>query len=171
MRICLLFAFLFVSTETAALVAETAKAAESVKAELGKESAWTGEAVPLVLTLYSVGPFSGTAAFDLPEIPQTVFTRSGRPIVGSEAIGDETYLTQRHEFKVYTQRTGRIVIPPFRVRYASKKTFTSESEPRQEITGELVFESKRPPGTESMGLVISAADLVMKQSWNPEPGA
>ena len=34
---------------------------EPVRAEIGKETAWTGEAVPLIITLYSPGPFSGTA--------------------------------------------------------------------------------------------------------------
>ena len=51
-------------------------AAEIVRAEIGKETAWTGEAVPLIVTLYSPGPFSGTASFDLPRLPRTVIRES-----------------------------------------------------------------------------------------------
>lgn len=142
-------------------------AAETVRAKVGKETAWTGEAVPIIITLYSPGPFSGTAAFDLPELPQTVFVKTGTPLVGSEEIDDESYITQRHEFALYTQRSGKIVIPAFRVRFAGKKTFTSDAEPMEGITSELQFESKRPPGTESMGVVISATAMKIEQSWNP----
>ena len=34
-------------------------------------------------------------------------------------------------------------------------------------TAELQFESKRPPGTESMGVVISATAMTIQQNWNP----
>ena len=59
-------------------------AAEIVRAEIGKEAAWTGEAVPLIVTLYSPGPFSGTASFDLPKLPRTAFVKAGNPVVGSQ---------------------------------------------------------------------------------------
>lgn len=105
-------------------------AAEVVRAELGEDTAWTGEAVPLLVTLYSPGPFSGTPAFDLPELPLTVFVKSGNPLVGTEQVDGESYFTQRHEFALYTQCVGEIVVPAFRVRFAGKKTFTSAPEPR-----------------------------------------
>jgi hypothetical protein len=126
-----------------------------------------GQAVPLIVTLYSPGPFSGTAAFDLPELSQTVFVKSGSPQVGSEEVDEESYLTQRHEFRLYTQRSGEIVIPAFRVRFSGKKTFTSDPEPMAGTTPELRFTSKRPPGTESMGIVVSATAMEIQQTWNP----
>ena len=144
-------------------------AAHPVRAELGKETAWTGETVPLIVTLYSPGPFSGTAAFDLPELAQTVFVKRGNPLVGSEEVDGESYMTQRHEFAVYTQRSGETVIPAFRVRYSGKKTFTSDPEPMEGATPELRFESKRPPGTEAMGVVVSATAMKVQQTWNPLP--
>ena len=82
-------------------------AAEVVRAKLGKDTAWTGEAVPLIVTLYSPGPFSGTASFELPELPRTTFVRAGNPLVGSEQIDDESYFTQRHEFTIYTPACRR----------------------------------------------------------------
>ena len=151
------------------LIASTSLAVEPVNAKLAKESAWTGEAVPLMITLYSPGPFSGTASFDFPDLPLTAIIRGGSPVVGSESIDDETYFTQRHELTIYTQRGGDIIIPAFRVRFSGKKTFTSDPEPTEGTTPELRFESKRPPGTESMGLVICATTMQAQQTWNPEP--
>ena len=139
-----------------------------VRAELGKDTAWTGEPVPLVITLYSPGPFSGTASFDWPELPAVAFVQAGNPLVGSERIGSESYFTQRHEFAIYTQRTGAMVIPAFRVRFAGKQTFTSAAEPMEGFTPELRFRSVRPPGTESLGVVVAARQMEVSQTWQPD---
>lgn len=139
----------------------------TVRAELGSGQNWVGQGVPLVVTLYSPGPFSGTPAFDLPEIPRTVIVKTGNPVVGNEDVGEDSYFTQRHEFRVYTQQTGEVMIPSFSVRYSGKKTFTSDPVPMSGETTELKFQSQRPPGTETMGLVISVASLEVKQTWNP----
>jgi hypothetical protein len=143
-------------------------AAEVVRAELGEDTAWTGEAVPLLVTLYSPGPFSGTPAFDLPELPLTVFVKSGNPLVGTEQVDGESYFTQRHEFALYTQCVGEIVVPAFRVRFAGKKTFTSAPEPVRGLTAELRFRSKRPPGTDNLGVVVAVQDMEATQSWKPQ---
>ena len=45
--------WLFVPTQAAA--------APAVQAILGRQEAWTGQGVPLVVTLYSPGPFSGSS--------------------------------------------------------------------------------------------------------------
>ena len=142
---------------------------EPVRAELEKQTAWTGEAVPLIVKLYSPGPFSGTASFELPDLPRTAFVKSGSPVVGSEEVDGESYITQRHQLTVYTQRDGEIIIPPFRVRFAGKQSFTGDAEPMGGLTQELRFQSKRPPGSDSMGLVISATEMEIQQTWNPQP--
>ena len=145
----------------------TAGGFEVVKAEIDNKEAWIGEGVRLVVTLYSPGPFSGTASFEFPSLPKTTIVKSGNPIVGSEEIDDESYFTQRHGFIVYTQQAGDIVLPAFRVRFAGRKSFTSDPEEMEGVTSELRFQSKRPPRTESMGLVISVEDLSVRQKWNP----
>ena len=144
-----------------------AHATEPVRASIGKETAWTGEAVPLTVTLYSPGPFSGTATFDLPELPRTVILKVGSPVVGSEEVDGESLFTQRHEFRVYTQQTGQFVVPSFPVRFQGKKSFVAQPEPMQGRTTDLEFESKRPPGTEKLGMVIASSTLECEQSWNP----
>ncbi|HIE98203.1 MAG: hypothetical protein ABGZ53_25040 [Fuerstiella sp.] len=120
-------------------------AAEPVSATIEKESAWTGEAVSLFITLYSPGPFSGTPSFDLPELSRTTIIRTGSPVVGSETLDEETWFTQRHELKLYTQRSGPIEILSFRVQFSGKKTFTSDPEPMEGSTPILRFQSNRPP--------------------------
>ncbi len=142
-------------------------AADVVSAELGKDTAWTGEGVPLIVTLYSPGPFSGTASFELPELPKTTFVRAGNPLVGSERINDVSYFTQRHEFTVYTQRAGEIVIPAFLVRFAGKTSFTSAAQPMEGLTQELRFRSTRPPDTEHLGMVVAAKNMEVGQTWQP----
>ena len=150
------------------LLPTLSSAFEPVRAEIGKETAWTGEAIPLIITLYSPGPFSGTAAFDLPELPRTAFVKTGSPLVGSEEVDDESYLTQRHEFTLFTQRSGEIIIPTFRVRFSGKKTFTSDPEPMEGFTPELRFQSRRPPGTEKLGEVVTATEMKVTQTWKPD---
>jgi len=150
------------------LPASLLTAQEPVRAELGKESVWMGQAVPLLVTLYSPGPFSGTAAFELPKIPRTIVMKAGTPLVGNEDIDGVSYFTQRHEFTIYTQQTGEVVVPAFRIRFSGKKTFTSAPEAMEGVTPELRFESRRPPGTERFGALVSAAELAATQSWNPE---
>ena len=141
---------------------------DRVRAQLGQDTAWTGEAVSLIITLYSSGPFSGTAAFDLPELPALAFVRAGNPLVGSESIDGNTYLTQRHEFAIYTQRAGDVVVPAFRVRFAGKRTFTSPAEPMAGFTPALRFRSVRPPGTKQLGVVVTAGSMKASQTWQPD---
>ena len=143
-------------------------AVDPVRAELGVKAAWTGQAVPLIVTLYSPGPFRGTAAFDFPQLARTNFVVQGRPIVGSESLDGESYITQRHELTVFTQDIGTVVIPAFRVRFAGASSFTSEAQPKEGMTTELKFESKRPPGTLGMPVVVCATSMEVVQTWQPE---
>jgi hypothetical protein len=142
-------------------------AAEIVRAEIGKEAAWTGEAVPLIVTLYSPGPFSGTASFDLPRLPRTAFVKAGNPVVASQDVGGQSYFTQRHEFTIFTQNAGGVIVPGFPVRFAGKASFLSDPEPMEGVTPELHFQSKRPPGTDNMGVVVAVTRMEVTQIWNP----
>lgn len=142
-------------------------AAEVVKAELQQKSAWTGQPVLMIVTLYSPGPFSGTASFSLPELPRTAILKESSPVVGSETIDGESWFTQRHELTIFTQQVGEIVLPPFEIRFSGKKTFTSDAEPMEGKTPELRFQSKRPPGTEQMNFVVAAEEIQFSQQWLP----
>ncbi len=150
------------------LAPSSGHAADVVRAAIERETAWIGEPVTIAITLYSPAPFSGVASFDLPELPQTVILRTGSPVVGSETIDDETMFTQRHELSLLTQRAGEIVIPSFRVQFASQQTFSSDPVPMKGETAELRFQSKRPPGTQADQIVIATNDLKVTQAWSPD---
>lgn len=151
-----------------AALAVPASAMEPVAAVLEQKEVWAGEPVLIVVTLYSPGPFSGTASFDLPELPSTAILRSGRPLVGSETIDGETWLTQRHELRVVTQQTGDITIPAFLIRFEGKPDYTSPPEPIQGQTPTLGFRSRRPPGVPSNEPVLAATQLRVRQTWTPD---
>lgn len=143
---------------------------KSVTAELREKSAWTGEGVTLTIKLSSPGPFSGTAAFDLPNVARTAFLKVGNPVVGSEDVGGKSYYTQIHQFSVYSQQSGKVVIPSFLVRFSGKKEITSEAESMDGKTEELSYESKRPPGTEGVGIIVTTKEMKVSQTWDPAEG-
>jgi hypothetical protein len=155
----------------ACIAPASAWAAGIVRGELDQASAWTGEGVPLVITLYSRGPFASAPVFDLPRLPRSAIVKAGNPLVGSEDVDGESYFTQRHEFMVYTQSTGEIVLPPIRVRFEAKDSLEGEEHPVEGRTPELHFTSRRPPGTEALGAVVATTDMEILQEWTPaEPG-
>jgi hypothetical protein len=149
-------------------LAPVSAVAEVVRAEIGKETAWTGEAVPLFVTLYSPGPFSGSASFDLPQLSRTVIVKAGNPVVGNQTVDGQSYFYQRHEFTIFTQNAGDIGVPGFRVRFAGKQSFVSAPETIEGITPAVRFQSKRPPGTANMGIVVAATRMDVTQTWNPQ---
>lgn len=153
------------------LAPASAGAVDSVRAQLGQASAWTGEGVPLVITLYSRGPFASAPVFDLPQLPRSAIVRTGSPLVGSEDVEGESYFTQRHEFVVYTQSTGEIVLPPIHVRFEAKPSLEGADQSVEGRTAELRFTSRRPPGTEALGAVVATSGMEIVQEWTPaEPG-
>ena len=138
-----------------------------LSATLEQDTAWVGQPVQITIVLYSPGPFSGTAAFDLPDMPQTAILREGNPVVGSESLDGETFFTQRHELKIYTQRAGKIEIPSFRVRYAGKESFVGPAIAMEASTERLSFNSVRPPGTAAGTIVVSADSMKVSETWQP----
>ena len=139
------------------------KSNETIPAKLGTETAWVGEGVPLLIILWAKGPFSGTASFDLPETDQTFFIKEGSPSVDTETRDGETWLTQSHAFRIYTQKSGPIAIPPIHVRFEAKKNYVSIPEPHAGSTKPLSFHSRRPPGTE--GMLVSVEKMTVEQRW------
>jgi hypothetical protein len=141
--------------------------AQPLEATLTPSTAWTGQALNLNITLTSPGPFSGTAAFDLPEIPGLYFVKTGSPTVGSKEIDGQSLFTQDHAFFVFSQRDGELTIPPFQVRYEGKPSFTADPEPFQGTTPELTFTTNRPPGMSPSEIVVVTPSLDVTQSWSP----
>ena len=93
--------------------------------------------------------------------------KAGNPVVGSQDVDGQSYFTQRHEFTIFTQNAGDIVVPGFRVRFAGKTSFLSDPEAMEGVTPELRFQSKRPPGTDNLGVVVAVTNMEVTQTWNP----
>ena len=156
-----------VITVIQALLVAQVRGDEPAKIELDKDSAWVGEPVGLSITLFSVGPFDGTAGFEFPELPQTVIQKVGSPVVGSQQVGQETLLTQRHKFQVVTRQSGSITIPAVSVRYRAKPSYDSPAQEFRQTTAPVTFESKVPPGSEGLGFVAAANSMQIEERWSP----
>ena len=132
---------------------------------------WVGGRVPIVVELLSPGFFTGSPAFDLPRVPGAILIKPDeRPVLGTETIDGASYTVQRHELAVYAQRAGRIEIPPFPVRFATREGSAAPVPCRRE-TPSVSFEARLPPGAEGLNTLISARELEVTESWEPEPGA
>jgi hypothetical protein len=145
-------------------------AAEILRAKVQLGEVWLGQRVPVVIELLSPTIFSGVPTFDWPEIAGMTVIEAGHPIVSSETIEGQPFNVQRHEFAVFTQAAGEVVIPPFAVRFARRDETGGGSVEVKGQTPELRFRAKRPPGSERLGYVITTDDFTVEESWNPQPG-
>lgn len=137
-----------------------------------KGDIWVGQRVAVEVELLSPGFFSGSAAFDLPRVPGVIVCPpEDRPVLGSETIGAVRYTVQRHELAVFAQRAGRVEIPPYAVRFASRQEGSSAPVEQSVRTDAVTFEAQLPPGAEGLSPLISSLDLQAVETWQPEPGS
>jgi hypothetical protein len=94
----------------------------------------------------------------------------GRPLIGNEEVGGDTYTTQTHELAVYPQRAGAIRLPPIGVRFASDGGIGKPPVPRQGATKEMTLTARMPPGAEGLSTVITTPKLTVREAWKPEAG-
>lgn len=136
------------------------------------DAIWVGQKVTVVVELLAPGVFSSAVTFDLPD-PQGVLLLPpvGRPILSSETIDGTSYTLQRHELSAYPMRSGEQSVPAFSVRFDFKGDPSDTNEIAATLkTNSMPFTVKMPPGAENLGLVISARDLKIEETWKPEPG-
>lgn len=137
-----------------------------------RDAIWVGQKVTVVVELLAPGYFSSAVTFDLPD-PQGVLLLPpvGRPILSSETIDGTSYTVQRHALSAYPMRAGEQSVPAFSVRFEFKREAPDTNEvPATLKTTSMPFTVKMPPGAENLGLVISARDLKVEETWKPEPG-
>lgn len=134
-------------------------------------SFWVGQRVPLFVELRAKGSFAGTASFDLPAIPGAIVIKIGNPVVSSETVGETTWFVQTHEFAFFAQREGEWNVPEFPVRFSHRQGFVGDPIGEQETVPQFTLKLKRPPGTESVGFLITTSALELQESWEPEPDA
>jgi hypothetical protein len=167
------FRFLPRLAAVAFLVATTAQAQEpKIRTSLATQGEiWIGQRATLVVELLAPGYFSGAPSFELPDpsgillIPPT-----GSPILSTEEIDGVSYTVQRHELSVFSRRAGDQTIPPFAVHFQFKRQpLDKESVPATVKTTAVHFTTKAPPGAENLAGIISARNLTVVESWQPEP--
>ncbi len=134
---------------------------------------WVGQRMPLVVELLVPGYFSGSPAFDLPRVPGLlILPPAESPTVGSEQEDGITYAVQRHELTVFSRRPGMIAIPPFEIRFSIKRQPLDKESVEQAVkTTAIAFTAKPPPGSQPGESLITSGDLMVKESWKPEPAA
>lgn len=133
--------------------------------------AWTGERVRILVELRANGSFSGSAGFDVPEIPGTLLIKVGNPVVSSREIEGKSWFVQTHEFALFSQKTGTVTIPPFPVRFGSRDGFTGPVTETVVKTEALSVEIQRPPGSEAIPFLVSTEELTVDETWEPVPGS
>ena len=158
--------FVFLLLFSIGVRAEVAPAAIRVP----EAKAWTGQRVPFFVDLHARGSFAGAASFSLPEIPSTVILKVGNPVVSSQEIDGESWFVQAHEFALFSQQSGTLEIPGFEVRFGSRDGFTGPVKEQQAQVPAAQIEIQRPPGSESIGFLVTTESLDLTENWEPRPG-
>jgi hypothetical protein len=136
-----------------------------------KGDVWVGQGTALVLELLSPGFFAGSPTFYLPRVPGVLILHPDeRPVLSSEKIDGASYTIQRHELRIFAQRSGLVTVPSFEVRFSTREGAAAPMEHRLR-TDAISLEVKLPPGAEGLATLISARDLKATEIWQPEPGA
>ena len=131
-----------------------------------------GPTLTLVVELFAPGFFASAATFDIPD-PQGVLLMppTAHPMVSSEDIDGVSYSVQRHELFAFPKRGGSQTIPSLPVRFAFKRSPLDQAKISASVTTDPVeFTVVLPPGAEGLGNVISARNLKVEETWQPELG-
>ena len=156
-----------------------AVAEDSVQAEIrftaaSSEPAWVGQGVDLHLELWSEAlSFSGQS-WVLPEVPGAFLVQNESSALNmTERRQGTSWQGVRYTFQVYPQRPGTIVVPPFSVRFQTRKSYGSEPRAWSFETPRMELESRLPPGAAKDDLLLTTDDFSMKANWSlqlPEDG-
>lgn len=129
-----------------------------------------GQRVTLTIDLMTTTWFSGSPEFDLPEIPGAIVIKVGSfGLNRTETINGTKYSVQGHEFAMFVQRPGEIIIQPFNVRFFP--AVPGETKPR-DVTikaPELRVTATMPPGAEKLATLISTTQFNLSETWDPKP--
>jgi hypothetical protein len=129
-----------------------------------------GERLSFTVELLVQGQFSGPTYFALPNIDGAIIMQvSERPILGTQQISDETYVSARHNFAVYAQRAGRLHVPSIIARFGAKKSFDQPTNEHRLQTEPFNIKVTAPPGAVAGEVVVSTSELTATETWSPKP--
>lgn len=129
-----------------------------------------GERFSFAVELLVQGQFSGPTYFALPEIDGAIIMQvSERPTLGTQQISGETYVSARHNFAVYAQRAGSLLVPSIITRFGSKKSFDQPANEHHLQTEPFNIKVTAPPGAVAGEVVVSTSELSATETWSPKP--
>ena len=129
-----------------------------------------GERLSFAVELLVQGQFSGPTYFALPKMDGAIIMQvSERPILGTQQISGETYVSARHNFAVYAQRAGRLPVPSIIARFGSKKSFDQPANEHRLQTEPFNIKVTAPLGAVAGEVVVSTSELSATETWSPKP--
>lgn len=133
---------------------------------------WQGQRVSINCTVKTPDTFASALSFDLPSVGGVILVPpQGSPVLGTEDVGDDSFTTQTYELNAYIQQSGTVTIPPFSIRFDSSAGFGKPVQSRTVITTPISMTVERPPGTESLAVILTTAQLNVSETWKPDPAA
>lgn len=128
-----------------------------------------GERLSFAVELLAQGQFSGPTYFALPKMDGAIIMQvSERPILGTQQINGETYVSARYNFAVYAQRAGRLHVPSVIARFGSKKSFDRPTSEYRLQTEPFNIKVTAPPGAVAGEAVVSTSKLSATETWSPK---
>jgi hypothetical protein len=133
-------------------------------------SGMAGEGLGFSVVLLAQGQFSGPTYFDLPELDGAIIMQdSERPVLDTQQVGGETYVSASHDFTVYPQRAGRLVVAPITVRFSSRESYDQPAIEHRLQTEAFDLEVTAPPGAVAGEVIVSTRSLSATETWSPRP--
>jgi len=164
MKLLSMLVFLYVALSNS-VVAEVAPVALT----LPKTIVWQGQRLPFYVELRAQGTFSGTAAFDLPQLPGVIVVKVGNPVVSSLNIEGGNWFVQTHEFALFAQRPGILELPPFNVRFSAGEDFSGPAKEIRAQTPAYRIDVRRPPVGDEIAFLVTTEEFSVNETWQPQP--
>ena len=142
---------------------------EPVAVRISEQKAWVGQRVSFFVELRSTGSFEGAASFELPQLPGVLVMKIGSPVVGSQELEGQSWLVQTHEFALFSQRSGPLVMPEFTTRFSRRDDFVGPVKDVQAECPSFRIEIERPPGSENVTFLITTESMEVNETWEPIP--
>ena len=136
---------------------------------LPETTVWQGQRLPFYVELRAQGAFSGTAAFDLPQLPGVIVVKVGNPVVSSLNIEGGNWFVQTHEFALFAQRSGVLELPPFNVRFSAGEDFSGPAKEVRAQTPAYRIDVRRPPVGDEIAFLVTTEDFSVNETWQPQP--
>jgi hypothetical protein len=134
------------------------------------DGAIPGERVTLSVQILTDTWLSQAATITVPEVPGLIILKvSSFGVNGTERVGAVTYTTQAHEYAVFARRSGRFVIPAFRLRFGVAGQPAGKKVMLDLETDSIELVAAMPPGIGEVEGLIASPNLTVVETWDPEP--